>query len=128
MRRQSSIAFRDASSMCRTRTSSPWTGILNRGVGQDVVAEEAAQGSWRVQIDLAPEHRGQLVLQLEERESRSLPGLELDEDVDVALRPEVLAENGPEQRELADRVALAEVRDPSLVDAKAGVHANAWYR
>jgi len=50
-----------------------------------------------VEIYLAPEEVRELALQAEEPQTRDVTLLELDQDVHVTLRPEVLAEDRPEQ-------------------------------
>jgi hypothetical protein len=57
------------------------------------------------------ENLGQLVLQPDEGESDPDAGLELDQYVDVALPPEVVAQHGPEQRQTAYAVGAAECRN-----------------
>lgn len=73
-----------------------------------------------VQIDLPAEKDGEVIFDLRQREVRvPLVGLELDEHVDVAIRPEVATKHRTEQREPADMVLSAEVGDalPGNVDA-----------
>jgi hypothetical protein len=52
------------------------------------------------------------------------PRLELNEDVDVALRTEVVAKHRAEERQLADVVPLAELGDASTVDSDLLRHRN----
>src|SRR2546428_78390 len=115
-------AWRAASSMCCRRTRSSCCDILDLGLAHDAVPEVAAQGARRVQIDLAPEDCGELILDIDEREARDVTGLELDEYVDVAAWAEVVAEHGAEERQLADVMPLAELSDSPTVDGDSRRH------
>jgi hypothetical protein len=62
-----------------------------------------------VQVDLATHERRELVLQAHQRESWNVPRLELDEDVDVAVRAEVVPENRAKESESPDMMAATEI-------------------
>lgn len=78
-------------------------------LGEDLVSEVSAEEARGVQVDGSAEDGGEFVLHGEEREAGGGAGLELDEDVDVAVGAEVIAEHGAEESEAPDAVAAAEV-------------------
>lgn len=47
---------------------------------------------------------------------------EYNEHIDIAVRPEVLAQNRPEERELRDLPAAAELRDPFALERYPRAH------
>src|SRR5512136_241818 len=108
--------------MCCSRTSSSCCDILVLGLSHDAVAEVSAQRAGRVQVHAAPENGRELLLQVEEGKTRDVAGLELDQDVYVALRPEVVAQDGAEECQAPDMMAPAKVGDAILVDGDAGSH------
>jgi hypothetical protein len=81
-----------------------------------LVPEVSAQVLPGAKVDLpAVEDLGQLPFHSgQPDESRNVAGLELNEDVEVALGREPGAENGPEEGKLADVVTLAESNQPLL--------------
>src|SRR6266849_10601542 len=85
--------------------------ILDNGFGLHALTEVGTEPLQGVEIDLAPKEIRQLLLHAEERETRNVVRIELDQHVDVTVRAEVVAQDRPEQRELTDVVATAEVRD-----------------
>lgn len=82
--------------------------VMHDGVADEAIAGEALSS---VQVDLASEELAELALQSDElREADPGSGGELDQDVDVALRAEVLTEDRAEEGEATDAAALAEGR------------------
>lgn len=101
----------------------PGFGKLNMGLGHDPVAEVAAQLVRSAQVDLTADHLGELTLHPGQAEvTRSLAGLELDQHVHVGIRPKVAAQHRPEQRQPADVIAAAELRDFLVVQHDLGTH------
>jgi hypothetical protein len=82
--------------MWRRRTASSCRDILVLSLGQDLFSEVAGEERRCVQVHLSPKDPGELPLHLEEGEAGDLPGLEFDEHVHVARRPEVVSQDGPE--------------------------------
>jgi hypothetical protein len=75
----------------------PCSVIQRLGLAQHLVAEEGVQRLRHVQVHLSTQEARKIIFDLRQREvCVSLVGLELDEYVDVALGPEVIAEDGPE--------------------------------
>ena len=72
------------------------------------------KGFRHVQVNLSTQQQARkVILDLRQGEVRVfLPRLELHEHVDVALGPEVVAENGPEQGQPADVALPTERGDP----------------
>lgn len=75
-----------------------------------------------VEIHLPSEYLRELIFHGQEGEPRNVTGLELHEDVDIALRSEVGSQNRTEQRELPDMMTATERRDRLLVHGKLGSH------
>src|SRR6266536_1368102 len=102
-------ASRAWSSMCRRRTSGSRRLIQRVRFGEDVITEERADKSGRIQIDPTPQDRGELILHGEEGEAGNVVWLELDEHVNGAVRAEVIPQHRAEQRQSSDVVPSAEV-------------------
>jgi len=51
-----------------------------------------------------------------------MAGQELDQDIDVAVGPRVVAQDGPEQRQSGDMMPSAERRDSLAIDRKVRTH------
>src|SRR6266508_377622 len=103
-----------------SRSSS--SDIERLGLAQHLVPNEWMQGLRHVEIHLAPQEAGELLLDLRQGEVRiSVLGLELDEHVDVAVGSEVVAEDRAEQGQPADVVPPAKLGDALLryLDARA---------
>src|SRR6266849_229276 len=113
-------ASRAWSSMCRIGTVSSCLDIQLLRLGEHLVAEVLARRVGGVQVDAAPQDRGQLILHPEEGEPGRLTRFELDEDVHVALGREIVAQERAEEGQAADVVATAEVSDPLVWDLDAG--------
>ena len=77
-----------------------------------------------MQVDLASEELTELALQSDELKKAD-PGIggELDQHVDVALRAEVLAQDGTKEGEAPDAAAPAEGSQPLCVDIDLQAHA-----
>ena len=58
----------------------------------------------------------------DESESRRAARLELDQYVDVALRPEILPQRGPEDGESDDAVRATEIGHAVILDGHVSVH------
>ena len=87
--------------------------------GEDLVAEMLREFSRRAKIDLTPEDHGEFVLHMSHiEEVRRAARLELDENINIALRCEIIAENAAEKRQPRDAVAMAETRDSVQRDVK----------
>src|SRR5258706_13709227 len=78
---------------------------------QDLVAEVLAQLLRGSEVDAPAEDLCQFLRDVEEREARGLARLELDQNVHVAVRPEVVAQDRAEEGEPTDVMAPAEVGD-----------------
>ena len=80
--------------------------------GQNLVSEVVGEETRRVQIDLASELFAQLNLEASQtQQTHPSLGLELDEDIHVAVGSEVIAEDGPEEGQTAEVVGPAERLD-----------------
>src|SRR5687767_8902859 len=100
--------------MCPRYSRSPCR-ILNLSGLQHLVADSVVEELRGHQVHgPAAEESRQLVLKTDEPEPRHVTGLELHEDVDVG--PEILSQDGAEQRQLENVVAPAELREPILGD------------
>jgi len=69
-----------------------------------------------------PKELRQLALHPHESQPGRVAWLELDEDIDVALRSEVLSQDGPEEGKPPDVVPAAESFQFGLVDLDARTH------
>jgi hypothetical protein len=56
-----------------------------------------------------------------------MPGLELDQHVDVARGSEIVAQDGAEERQPPHVMALAELGNPTSIYCDPGRHTNRWY-
>lgn len=72
----------------------------------------------RVEINPASEQIGQFPFDGEEGQPRRPPRLELDEEIDVAVGAEIVAQGGTEEREAADPVLASEGGDGFPVDGR----------
>src|SRR5690349_960459 len=102
--------------MCASESLASCRDILNFGLAQGFIAEVVAQEPRCVQVDAASENPRELILHGEEGETRRAPREELDEHVDIAVRPEIVAQDRSEERELPDAVTAAESSDFLAVD------------
>jgi len=84
--------------------------IVDLGLFNHLLTEAAAQNVGSAQIDLLPTEQGRkLLFQIEEtEESGHVPWFELDQDIDVAFRIEVVPQYRAEKRKLTDAVAATE--------------------
>lgn len=102
--------------MCLSRTTSSFR-VPHLGRLEDVIPEVTAQLGWCSKIDPPPQKRGELPLH---RGHRQVPGsdalTEFHENVYVAVRPEVVPENRPEEAQLPEPVFPAERLDGCLVE------------
>ena len=69
-----------------------------------------------MEVDLTSDERRKFVLEVHQREPRNMPGLELDQDVDIAVRSEVIAKDRAKESESPDMVAAAEVSEALPID------------
>src|SRR5580704_3808910 len=93
-------------------------GIENKRVVNNFVPEIAAEIHGRAQVDLASaKHTAQVGLDVgKSEEANAFLGPELDEDVDIAPFREPVSEYGAEQRQPADAMVPAKVRNVALWD------------
>src|SRR6266851_2999909 len=118
--RASSAARRAATSICCSRARSG-AFIDDPGGSQDTRADVRAEILRRAEVDGPTDDLRQLVLEshhVEQAHARG--GREIDEEVQVAGGPEFVAERGPEDRQSADAVALAEGCYPPAVEGRRG--------
>ncbi len=90
--------------------------ILDPGLGQNPPAEIGTQKPWCVQVNSPPEDLRQLLFQREEFEARNVSRLELDQHVNVTVRPEIVAKHRSEQCKPANVVAPAKTGKDFLVN------------
>jgi hypothetical protein len=90
--------------------------ILDHRVCEDVVPEVPAQVAQRAHVDTAAAYAGrQLAFHgCQAEQARHVVGLEFDKDVDVARRPEIVSQNGPEERQTPNVVPQAEFADLAI--------------
>ena len=67
-----------------------------------------------VQIDAASKQLAELILHTEECQTRRVPGLKIDKDIDVAVSAQVFAQARSEERQSANVMPLAEICDRDL--------------
>src|SRR5450759_3839307 len=116
--------MRAASSIWCRRTQSSLRDKLDLGFGHHFFTEVAAKETLGAQIDAAADDLAQLVLHADHVEEGDLGlGCELHQHVHVALRPEVVAQYGPEEREMLDGIAAAELGDALVLDLDVKAHA-----
>jgi hypothetical protein len=90
---------------------------LDFGVAEHAIADPLVQELRCHEIDAAPTHESRkLLLQPDEGQARHMASLELHEDVDVTLWPEVVAQHRAEHGQPPDVVPPAEGRDLLTVD------------
>jgi hypothetical protein len=90
--------------------------ILHQCLCEDVVPEIAAQVAQRSHVDTAAANPGrQLAFHgCQAEQARHVVGLEFDKDIDVARRPEIVSQNGPEKRQAPDVVLQAELANLAI--------------
>src|SRR5215213_3478688 len=91
-------------------------GILNLGFRQHLVSEIGAQETPGVEVHLPAKDLGKLCFHGKERQARHVTGLELHQDIDVALGPEVVPQDRTEEGQLADMATSTELLDLLAVD------------
>ena len=88
-----------------------------------MTAERIAQTGLLDQVHLAPEEPPQVFLHRHQVEQAPrCARREGHENVEVAVRPEIVAQHRPEEGELRDLPAPAEVGKRSVIDRDAGAH------
>lgn len=80
------------------------------------LAEGSTEESGCVEIHALPNDDGNLVLQIEEFPTRSVAVLELNKDINIAVRPEVFSQHGAKEGESPDMVSPTEAGDTLLID------------
>jgi hypothetical protein len=102
-------ASRAAASMCSSRSRSDGgrssRRILHLALALDDGADAVVDEARGLQVDEPAEHFGQLDLHAAEVEEAGGGAVEFDQDVDVAVGREVVAEDGAEEGETRDAVA-----------------------
>ncbi len=76
---------------------------------EHALTKGSAEKSWCVEIDAPAENTGELIFEIEQFPPRGAAILELNQDVYIAVGPEVLSQDGAEEGEAADMVSPAEV-------------------
>src|SRR3990172_2042888 len=94
--------------MWRSRTALLLYGIFGLCFSHYIVTEVGAQELRRIEVNPAAQDIGQLLFHCEKSESRHMLHFELDQDVNVTLGPEVIAQDGAEKRKFFDVMLLAE--------------------
>ena len=94
-----------------------------RSLRENLVAKIPAQEPRGAEVSLPPENCRDLLLDVEEREPRSLAGREFHEDIDIAVRTEIVAQNRPKQRQPANVPATTNIRESSAIDRNLDWHA-----
>jgi hypothetical protein len=89
-----------------------WCDILDLRLSYRSLAEVSAEKARSVQIDPAAENPRQLLLHREKGEPWSVPGLEFNQHVHVAVGAKVVSQNGAEQCELADAMPPTKFAQP----------------
>ena len=82
------------SRMCRRRITSSWRDIQVLCFGHNLVAEVGADEGGGVEVDGAAEEFGQFALEGKEAQANAGVRLEFDQDVEVAVGPEIVAQGG----------------------------------
>src|ERR1043165_1041185 len=106
--------------MSSRRSRSSRRGVQLLRLAKDLVPEVLAEEAGRVQVYLPAEQSGQFALHREEREAGRVAGLELDQNVDVAIRPKVLAQHRAEQRQTRDVAPATKLRECVAVERDPG--------
>src|SRR5437867_13093487 len=97
------------SSMWRIGTESSRRDIHVLRFGQDFIPKILAPLLRRPEVDPAAEDLCELLLDVEESEAEPCARLELDEHVDIAVGPEVIAQDGTEQGETPNVTSAAKL-------------------
>ncbi len=120
-----STAFRAMSSMW-PRYATSRCDIQRFSASQDLIAESRIESLRRHQVDTTPvQQLRQLPLDADKPETWHMTGLELHQNVDVAVGAKVLAKDRPEERQPADVVPPAERRDGIAVNVQVRGHGTA---
>jgi hypothetical protein len=90
---------------------------------EHAIAEPPVEVLLTHEIDaMAAEDARELFLDIEDAETDHLAGLEVDEDVNVAVWPEIVRQDGAKQGEFADVIPPAELSDSVAIDRDLGRH------
>lgn len=103
--------------MSRSSASSSGGLIQRYRLGLDPISEVRAQESRGVQVHLPTEKGLQLFLDRDEAQADALPGHEVDQYVDITLRPKLAPEHRAEESEARNPVPAAKLRKPLAVYA-----------
>jgi hypothetical protein len=71
---------------------------------------------------MSAEDAREFFLDIEDPETDDLAGLEIDQDVNVAVWPEIVRQDGAKQGEFANVMAPAELSDSVAIDRDFGRH------
>ena len=114
------MAFVAASVRCRSRLRS--SGCIEGSGGRDDrVAEVGTEVLGCSELNLAPKGVFEFEFHLRKvEEAGCVTGLELDEEVDVAVRSEVLAQDGAVEGDPTDAVSGCEGGDEVVVQSQPG--------
>jgi hypothetical protein len=110
--------------LAEAELSSCWAIQRYRFV-ENLIPEIGTQTGRCVQVHFSSQQSRQFLFHREEGQPRDVAALELNEHVDVAIRPEVSAEDRAEERELANVMTPAEIGNllscSSSVDSATGL-------
>src|SRR4051794_18338129 len=107
--------------MCFRYVASSCLDIEGAGLGLDLIAEVLAEPTARVEVDPTTDDPRQFLLHPEEIQARRVARLELHQYIDIALGSEVVTKDRPEEAQVFDVVATAELADTFLIDDDRGV-------
>ena len=114
-------AFSPASRRWASRTTSSGGGIQQARTCGHGIPDVAAQVAGRAEIDFPAEQLGQLEFKTGQQEqTRDPSGLELDEEVDVAIWAQLATKRRAEEAQPANAVSLTERLEHRIVDGDTG--------
>ena len=98
--------------------------IYDFGGPEDSIAQAVVQESFVHEIDLPViEELGEVLFDVEEAERiLACPRLRFDQEVDIAVRPDVVAEDGSKDRQLPNAMPPASVGDGRAVEGDVRGH------
>ena len=94
------------------------SGMEGLGLGENSIPDEPMDRPAAHEVDRTPEEGLQLLGKVDDRPPGRVALFELVEQVDVAIGPELVGEDGPEHGKLSEVPATAELGQPLTVDVE----------
>jgi hypothetical protein len=96
--------------------------ISDLGLGEHFIAEVGAEEARRVQVHLPAKDPAELLFHREETQAGDMACFELHQYIDIALRPEIVPQDGAEKGQTPDVMTPAELGELAAIDRDLRAH------